>query len=822
MPANNLNNSLLSLIIVPTAQQMSTFQSESILMNKFFKQTTGIDSNNSSNDIHADNGFKQQQQNHFGYTLGQNRNTIITSGNNESDDIETQQPRLLERTVPIEELLHNQTNDSSKGNERSLPSPVASSFQHQIDDCQQKQTTNNNNNQEQIFCDRQLHSFPMIIYQQQQNQQSPELIAGSTGLVNKFATSNVAEHEEAEQCQLIGESNTAKSASEVDEGFCYAANNDNNAVDRQFDIMPKLEPELSNEYDMSQRMFVREQLKSMDVINSLQLDRQPLSTTTIEDFRSTDVLMDNDGDENGMQSMPNLDIETGGEMPQCYQTQQQQQCCLTVKTPTKASSGDAAVTSKLAAPSISPLLPPLPTMLMLHQPQKTNVNNNDNNSDLSLEIRNCDESTTNTNDNNNSDNGNNSNISFNNFCQSDLPSTLSASSRSSGFSSAGSLDFDETPSPTSSASSATIPMEIEGMKVANQNEEVEEHQGHVLKQEHKKCQKKRQTRRKQPMMKTGHVINRNKSLRRKMKEQKVDEMRRKRKANAVDGILVSKTVEETENRPPSGKKQQKAAKMVNKVIRSRSDNKKHSKSLNNGSTTACNNSHYPTCPSSSATVKISRSSAQPSSLRRLNSNWRPIGKGIYCRLPKADAVDEPRLCFDAIRHRKAVDVRIRLGDCVLVNSDEAEDDIFVGRVICIYYDPNKRAILLSLLWFYTIAQLPSRPPNVHLLDQHELFASQHLDCINADSVQDLVYVLSYSEYCRYHAQIAVVRMPSERRPPQWVKHWVPNEKDYPRKQFLPQINTAKDMVFFCRGIYSIRTRRINTMALPKKFFLGIG
>jgi hypothetical protein len=58
-----------------------------------------------------------------------------------------------------------------------------------------------------------------------------------------------------------------------------------------------------------------------------------------------------------------------------------------------------------------------------------------------------------------------------------------------------------------------------------------------------------------------------------------------------------------------------------------------------------------------------------------------------------------------------------------------------GRVLAIHYEPEKRALLLTLLWFYTVRQLPIRPAEANLLDPHELFASRHLDTINMDSVQ---------------------------------------------------------------------------------------
>lgn len=60
---------------------------------------------------------------------------------------------------------------------------------------------------------------------------------------------------------------------------------------------------------------------------------------------------------------------------------------------------------------------------------------------------------------------------------------------------------------------------------------------------------------------------------------------------------------------------------------------------------------------------------------RLSSNWRPIGSGKNQR-PWPEA-KEPKLCFETARHKKVSDIGIRLGDCVLVNSAEDADDVYL-------------------------------------------------------------------------------------------------------------------------------------------------
>uniref|UniRef100_A0A915NN53 BAH domain-containing protein n=1 Tax=Meloidogyne floridensis TaxID=298350 RepID=A0A915NN53_9BILA len=134
--------------------------------------------------------------------------------------------------------------------------------------------------------------------------------------------------------------------------------------------------------------------------------------------------------------------------------------------------------------------------------------------------------------------------------------------------------------------------------------------------------------------------------------------------------------------------------------------------------------------------------SQPS---QFASNWRPMGLGVLKQLPLRRLPDSNEenvkqyFCFNSIRHKSESDVFIKLGDCVLVNSADFEEDIFVGRVLSIHYEPTERSLLLTLLWFYTGKQLPSLRLNnsgcSSNFEDNELFASKHLDIVNADSVQ---------------------------------------------------------------------------------------
>jgi len=73
-------------------------------------------------------------------------------------------------------------------------------------------------------------------------------------------------------------------------------------------------------------------------------------------------------------------------------------------------------------------------------------------------------------------------------------------------------------------------------------------------------------------------------------------------------------------------------------------------------------------------------SSQPS---QFASNWRPMGLGVLKQLPLRRLPDSNEenvkqyFCFNSIRHKSESEVYIKLGDCVLVNSADFEEDIFV-------------------------------------------------------------------------------------------------------------------------------------------------
>lgn len=88
----------------------------------------------------------------------------------------------------------------------------------------------------------------------------------------------------------------------------------------------------------------------------------------------------------------------------------------------------------------------------------------------------------------------------------------------------------------------------------------------------------------------------------------------------------------------------------------------------------------PPKPLNIPTSTIPTFTSQPS---QFASNWRPMGLGVLKQLPLRRLPDSNEenvkqyFCFNSIRHKSESEVFIKLGDCVLVNSADFEEDIFV-------------------------------------------------------------------------------------------------------------------------------------------------
>lgn len=66
--------------------------------------------------------------------------------------------------------------------------------------------------------------------------------------------------------------------------------------------------------------------------------------------------------------------------------------------------------------------------------------------------------------------------------------------------------------------------------------------------------------------------------------------------------------------------------------------------------------------------------------------------------------------------------------------------------------------MLSVFWFYRSEQLELETSIMPPMGRRELLASRHIDVVAADAVNDIAFVITYNEFCRY------VRSRNPRRP----------------------------------------------------------
>jgi hypothetical protein len=128
-----------------------------------------------------------------------------------------------------------------------------------------------------------------------------------------------------------------------------------------------------------------------------------------------------------------------------------------------------------------------------------------------------------------------------------------------------------------------------------------------------------------------------------------------------------------------------------------------------------------------------------------------------------DTKPSRRTCYKAVQHKRAKEV-IRVGACVIVRA--TDEGGHVGKVSRLFVDdvtstgksrdnedwlcaPDQ--LMASLIWYYRVDQLEAdvdgvRPP---LGGARELLASRHIDVVSVDTVEEIAFVLTYQEYCRY-------------------------------------------------------------------------
>ncbi|CAD5231839.1 unnamed protein product [Bursaphelenchus xylophilus] len=194
-----------------------------------------------------------------------------------------------------------------------------------------------------------------------------------------------------------------------------------------------------------------------------------------------------------------------------------------------------------------------------------------------------------------------------------------------------------------------------------------------------------------------------------------------------------------------------------------------------------------------------------------SSNWRPLDEGYLCdlRLP-TELQSKKRICYTAIRHMKERDEVIRIRDCVRVCSSEGLENI--GKIFRLFFDEDSGNICAEVMWYYTQSQIPE---DISVME-NELLASKHIDVINVDSIEEHAFVLSYSEYCRFIAETRIDEMPPSRRPLESREIWPRGEEEYQRRIRLPHEDTPMDLIYFCRNVYSLKTRKLCFSILSRR------
>lgn len=222
-------------------------------------------------------------------------------------------------------------------------------------------------------------------------------------------------------------------------------------------------------------------------------------------------------------------------------------------------------------------------------------------------------------------------------------------------------------------------------------------------------------------------------------------------------------------------------------------------------------------PSSSGVSSMSSSSSSNSSKGRgrkkleqnVESNWRPATAGEkHYTYYSNDNAPVKRICYAAVQHVREPET-IRVYDAVIVNSEDGSRNI--GKVARIFLDERTGLLMATVFWYYTSEQVELDkkaidPP----LSKKELLASRHIDVIPMDTIQEVVYVLTFNEYNRYVAENKIDALYREQRPKPEDEVWPRAENAYYRRGLLPCEDSLPDLVYFCRRIYDFKQKRITT------------
>lgn len=212
-----------------------------------------------------------------------------------------------------------------------------------------------------------------------------------------------------------------------------------------------------------------------------------------------------------------------------------------------------------------------------------------------------------------------------------------------------------------------------------------------------------------------------------------------------------------------------------------------------------------------------RDSSSRNRRNNFNSNWKLIGlpyeSSVYIDYFFHENQSIKQICYPQAVHSKTGDL-LRLRDSVRVNSIDGEPNF---ACICRLFNDSKTGMpLASVLWYYTPMQVKADNSLIPPVFERELLASKHMDIIPLDTVDEIVWVLTYNEYGRFMAETRNDTYPLAQRVSEVDLLWKKGEDDYPRRIYLPRDDTPLELVYFCRRIYDCKQQKVETKKLAEK------
>ncbi|CAJ0957064.1 unnamed protein product, partial [Mesorhabditis belari] len=183
--------------------------------------------------------------------------------------------------------------------------------------------------------------------------------------------------------------------------------------------------------------------------------------------------------------------------------------------------------------------------------------------------------------------------------------------------------------------------------------------------------------------------------------------------------------------------------------------------------------------------------------------WSVLGEPIRKRVHlKNNVMPVFRQCYSAAVHRCGI--RLIPGDTISINVGNEEEANF-AKIVNIYKEQDEAPIFASVIWYYRASHIENKPLDVH---EKEIFASRHIDSIDLTSVNELVHVLSFNEYCRFMTMKRIKSMPEHLRPKSLMQMDRYEQSDYPRLDKMPNEETPMETIYFCRRTYDFGGKRI--------------